>query len=348
MPVIFLLIFLVVFLLIAGLATLKSWGECFSEGGNTLVEAISYNLPVRLLQILPVSILISLTALFIRILVKPGSRFLSFLLPLGTAFAVLIFGYYFLNVMNETSSPPAGTSHTELPHAGTSHRAGTTHTEKRAVKAERFLLPGKFTDLGEYTVYTESLQNGKAANLIIMEDGKSATENEQKKFNFYSRVKINADAQGITLYPSNEKGMKINARPVYSFIFQEDSRLSSFFRDIGLLNGELDRQYHSSRTGFLILSFSLVFFCVASSVLMRISRWPLLNFMIGLLILRGIFSLFRFLKTEIILELTKVLVDSPLIDFLPAMIFLFLGLVLLLIDLVFVDYNFWQREMQGG
>ncbi len=338
LPVIFLLIFLVVFLLIAGLATLKSWGECFSEGGNTLVEAISYNLRVRLLQILPVSILISLTALFIRILVKPGSRFLSFLLPLGTAFAVLIFGYYFLNEMNETS-----------PYAGTSHRAGTSPpTEKRAIKAERFLLPGKFTNLGGYTVYTESLQNGKAANLIIMEDGKSAAENEQKKFNFYSRVKINADAQGITLYPANEKEVKINARPVYSFIFQEDPRLSSFFRDIGLLNCELDRQYHNSRTGFLILSFSLLFFCVASSVLMRISRWPLLNFMIGLLILRGIFSIFRFLKTEIILELKKVLADSPLIDSLPAMIFLFLGLVLLLIDLVFVNYNFWKREIQGG
>jgi len=315
----------VVFLLIAGLVTLKSWGECFSEGSNTLVEAISYNLSVRLLQILPVSILISLVALFIRILVKPGSRFLSFLLPLGTAFAVLIFGYYFLN---ETSSSP--------------------HAEKRAVKTERFLLPGKFTDLGGYTVFAEALQNGKAANLILMEDGKSATENEQKKFNFYSRIEIDADEQGITLYPLNEKGVKINARPVYSSIFQEESQLSSFFRDIGLLNAELDRQYHNSSTGFLILSFSLLFFCVASSVLMRISRWPLLNFMIGLLILRGMFSLFRFLKTEIILELKKVLVDFPLIDALPAMIFLFLGLVLLLIDLVFVDYSFWQREIQGG
>jgi len=218
LPVIFLLIFLVVFLLIAGLATLKSWGECFSEGSNTLVEAISYNLSVRLLQILPVSILISLVALFIRILVKPGSRFLSFLFPLGTAFAVLIFGYYFLN---ETSSPP--------------------HAEKRAVKAERFLLPGKFTDLGGYTVYAEALQNGKAANLILMEDRKSATENEQKKFNFYSRIEIDADEQGITLYPLNEKGVKINARPVYSSIFQEESQLSSFFRDIGLLNAELDK-----------------------------------------------------------------------------------------------------------
>jgi len=329
LPVIFLLIFLVVFLLIAGLGTLKSWGECFSEGSNTLVEAISHNLPVRLLQILPVSILISLVALFIRILIKPGSRFLSFLFPLGTAFAVLIFGYYFLN---ET-----------LPHAGT-----LPHAEKTAVKAERFLLPGKFIDLGGYTVYAESLQDGEAANFILMEDGKSGTENEQKKFNFYSRVEINAGAQGITLYPSNEKEVEINVRPVYSFIFQEDPLLNSFFRDIGLLNAELARQYHHSRTGFLILSFSLVFFCVASSVFMRISKWPLLNFMIGLLILRGMFSLFRLLKTEIILELKKVLAESSLIDSLPAMIFLFFGLVLLLIDLVFVDYNFWKREIQGG
>lgn len=329
LPVIFLLIFLVVFLLIAGLATLKSWGECFSEGNITLVEAIFHNLPVRLLQILPVSILISLAALFIRILIKPGSRFLSFLFPLGTAFAVLIFGYYFLN--------------------GTSHPSSTLpHTEKRAVRAERFLLPGKFTDLGGYTVYTESLQDGEAVNLILIEDEKSGIENEQKEFNFYSRVEIKADAQGITLYPSNEKEVKINARPVYSFIFQEEPRLSSLFRDIGLLNAEMDRQYHNSRTGFLILSFSLVFFCVASSVFMRISRWPLLNFIIVLSILRGIFSLFRFLKTEIILELKKVLADSPLIDSLPAMIFLFLGLVFLFIDLVFVDYNFWQREIQGG
>ncbi len=322
LPVIFLLIFLVVFLLIAGLATLKSWGECFSEGNNTLVEAISHNLPVRLLQILPVSILISLAALFIRILIKPGSRFLSFLFPLGTAFALLIFGYYFLNEI----SHPEGTS---------------PNTEERAVKAERFLLPGKFTDLGGYTVYTESLQDGEAANLILIGD-------KQKKFNFYSRVEIKADAQGITLYTLNEKEVKINARPVYSFIFQEEPRLRSLFRDIGLLNDELARQYHNSRTGFLILSFSLFFFCVASSVFMRISRWPLLNFIIVLLILRGIFSLFRFLKTEIILELKKALVDSPLIDSLPAMILLFLGLVFLLIDLVFVDYNFWQREIQGG
>jgi len=356
LPVILLLIFLVVFLLIAGLATLKNWGECFSEGSNTLVEAISYNLPVRLLQILPVSILISLVALFIRILVKPGSRFLSFLLPLGTAFAVLIFGYYFLNETSHRAGRPVRAALYGPPDTGRPIRAPTayglrptaSHTEKRAVKAERFLLPGKFIDLGGYTVYTESLQNGKAANLIIMEDGKSATENEQKKFNFYSRVEIKADAQGITLYSSDMKGVEIKARPVYSFIFQEDSRLSSFFRDIGLLNAELDRQYHNSRIGFLILSFSLLFFCVASSVLMRISRWPLLNFMIGLLILRGIFSLFRFLKTEIILELKKVLVDFPLIDFLPAVIFIFLGLVLLLIDLVFVDNNFWQREIQGG
>lgn len=323
LPVIFLLIFLVVFLLIAGLGTLKGLGERFSEGSITMVEAISYNLPVRLLQILPVSILISLVALFIRILIKPGLRFLSFLLPLGTAFAVLIFGYYFLN---ETS----------------------LHTKKTAVKAERFLLPGKFTNLGGYTVYAESLQDGEAANLILMEDGKSGTENKQKKFNFYSRLEINADAQGITLYPLNEKGVKINVRPFYSFIFQEDPLLNSFSRDIGLLNAELARQYHHNRTGFLILSFSLVFFCVASSVFMRISKWPLLNFMIGLLILRGMFSLFRFLKTEIILELKKVLADSSLIDSLPAMIFLFFGLVLLLIDLVFVDYNFWKREIQSG
>jgi hypothetical protein len=80
----------------------------------------------------------------------------------------------------------------------------------------------------------------------------------------------------------------------------------------------------------------------------RLSRWPLANVLLGLLIMRGFLALFRLLRDELAGQMAKLLPNPALLDYLPEVALLVVGLILLLVDLLFFPFDRWQREARGA
>ena len=92
---------------------------------------------------------------------------------------------------------------------------------------------------------------------------------------------------------------------------------------------------------FFASSFALVFLCAASLVLLRITRWPLANIMVLMCAVRGYFSLYHLLATRVTQNVAAVVTDPLLVRMFPSAAFLGLGLLLLIIDILFVPADRW-------
>jgi hypothetical protein len=58
---------------------------------------------------------------------------------------------------------------------------------------------------------------------------------------------------------------------------------------------------------------------------------------------RGFLALFRFMKEGVVFELDKVLKNPQALQFLPEVVLLILGGLLLIVDILFVPFNRWDE-----
>jgi hypothetical protein len=73
----------------------------------------------------------------------------------------------------------------------------------------------------------------------------------------------------------------------------------------------------------------------AAGLFFRISRWPLANVLLAFLVMRGFLYLFRLLREGLARELGKALPSPALLEYLPELVLLAVGVILLLVDLLF-------------
>ncbi len=317
LPFIFLFYFIIVILLFSGLNLLAFWGGLYSENSEILVKMVVQLIPESILLVLPVSVLTTLVLLLFRILKNPGSRFLSFILPLICALAVMIFGYMGLNLIR--------------------HR-----DEQIPATPARYLVPGKFNSVEDQIVYVGEIEGKNLRSILII-----GGSNPEMNFIYYPRGTAETGKEGLSIIIPERPRLVLNASPVYSSIFSQDRFVTGILRDLLCMNRELNTLFMESKTGFYLCCFALIFSFLSASVFMRISKWPLLNVLLGLLVMRGFFSLFRFLREGVALEMEKIVTSNILIQFLPSLILLGFGVLLFLIDILFVPFDMWKREIRG-
>ncbi|HTP58101.1 MAG TPA: hypothetical protein VMM82_04230, partial [Spirochaetia bacterium] len=117
---------------------------------------------------------------------------------------------------------------------------------------------------------------------------------------------------------------------------------SLFLRDIDTLNGDFQQLMESALPEFFAAAFALVFLCAASLALLRLTRWPLANVMLLLIAARAYFLLYHTLATRLAPAVSGAVTDPALARLFPSVSFVVLGIVLLLVDIIFIPAKRWM------
>lgn len=316
LPVLFLFIFVLLFLFFFGLSLLSQWGSAYSEGRETALRVVEAGMIQTLQNVLPAAVLVSLASLLARIATKPGSRFLSLVIPLAGAFVLMAFGYQILAGLGPAEGAPPGVVEST---------------------PRRYLTPGVFNVMESKVVYFEGLEERRISSIVLAEGGSS-----DQKLLYFPQGQVAVGEDSVILRMAGYT-LEMDPEPVYAGMFAEDPILRRLFTDLDFLNQELRRMFQRSLPAFYLAVLALVISFYAGGLFLRLTRWHLLNAALTLLAFRGFLALFRFMKVGVVFELDKVLNNPQVLQFLPELVLLILGGLLLFLDILFVPFHRWEE-----
>jgi hypothetical protein len=322
LPILFLFVFVLLFILFSALSVLALWGSVYSEGREAALQVVEAHIPQLLVQMLPAAVLVALVVLLARIAAKPGSRFLSLLIPLAGAFVLLAFGYQILQRLGPADGAGPGVS-----------RPGVVEPSPR-----RFLLPEVFNTTESKVIYVEQIDERTVSPVVLAEGGSA-----DQKLLYFPQGRISVGEDSIVVRMAGYT-LEIDPDPVFGSMFAADPVLRRFFSDLDFLNRELQRVFRHSLPAFYFAVLALVVAFYGSGMFLRLTRWHLLNVTLALLAIRGLLALFRFMSEGVVFELEKVLRNPQAVQFLPELALLVVGGLLLLLDLLFVPFQRVEEE----
>lgn len=316
LPVIYLFVFLILTILLTGFNIVIKLAATMETSGFSVKE-----IPVFIKNVIPVSGLLSLLFLFIRILKKPGMHFLSFVLPLATAFCALFFGIISINTV-------------------------ITPVEE-TVTIKNYIKPNKFLFSENNILYISNLSDNKIDNAIYIDTNNLflEPENNTQMYQFIDSANVEIEDNKINI---NTGRKVISLDTIYSGYYSSGEIMETIFKSISSINKELSEFYNRNITEFAILCFSFVFIIMSSNVFMRITRWPLFNFFVVMFISIGAILLYNFLKNHIVLEFFTENTDSLFLRLIPCISLLIIGVLFLFIDIIFIPFNFWDKEIENA
>jgi hypothetical protein len=320
LPFIFLLTLLVIFILITVTHVLYQVVVKHIEFSQVTGELIFSSFPESMLNALPASILLSFILLFFRMLKKPGNRFLAIILIVGAAFVILAGGMKLF-----TSLIPKG--------------------EAEIKKVENFLLPGRFYNTGEEIIYAGEIENNTLRKNLI-----SVPEEKKPILAFYRNGIGRLRGNMLRLSFSGDRSRMITTRVESPYLknLSTDFFTSELLSSYSAFVQEFKTLAASGSIEFLILCFAFSFFFMTSGVFMRISKWPLFNFCFMFFIITGVFFLYGLYQNIIIHELSKMMKGSTISSLVPAITMIILGVLLFLIDIIFLPAGFKKKEIESA
>ena len=324
LPVIYLLFFIVISLFLIGLNIVIDLSDTTENSGTSGFSIIK--LPTIIRDVIPIASLVSLLFIFLRILKKPGIHFFSFLLPLITAFCVLFFGIISINMV---VSPV-----------------------DKDISIENYIKPNKFLIFDNNILYVNSMSGNTINNAILFNNTdlflnlNISTNMEKPVYQFIEQAQVSIADDTININKGNWSA-SLNIKSYYSGFYSTGKTMEYVLSGISSINIELNDFYNRNIMEFAILCFSFVFIIMASNVFMRISRWPLFNFFVVVFITIGSILLYNFLKDHIVLEFFSDISDSFFLRLIPCFCLIIIGVIFLFIDIIFIPFDFWKKEIEN-
>ncbi len=299
-------VFLAVFSVLSLLAV---WGA-YAEAGTSAARLAVSRAPLSVRAALPGAILCALVFAFVRIARDPPPRFPSFVLCLGTVFALLHFGILGLTALASGEEPPAD------------YRA--------------FVRVGGLTPLGSGALYIHPL----AGSVMVDED------REPPRF-LYSPDAPPARDSGAAAEWLPALLRATSHTPLHASAFKLDRFPAVFLKDIAAVFESLTTAEDRPPWVSIVACVSLALFLTSSSFIVRMSRWPVLNILLLFFVWRGAFFVQRLFVGELGAEVARI-VDSPVIALLlPSLSLAVPAVAFLIVDLAFVPWDFWKREIEA-
>ncbi len=312
LPLLYLFNFLIVIIIVATLDFLYRIGTVPTDQGVAVINLF----PFSLRQALPAASICALLFTFLRMINKPGSRFMSLLLLLATASAVLIFSAIGIRMIE--SEQPVGSR-----------------------KVSEVLKPGIFHVYGAGLLYVDEIEGDTLERIVHIKEPEKESETEGKskiEYTLRARAQLRGEKVVIDRSPDYDT-LEISTKEIREGIFRPVTSVGFFLSDYAILIDDMSNLQMQGGWEFYLLCVSLVFFVLGTNLWMRITRWPLFNFLLVVLIIRGIFFLYAYVRLNLANELAKLFEDSILAKNLPAFGFLLLGLLFLLAEALFVPYD---------
>ncbi|NBF40827.1 MAG: hypothetical protein GVY14_10465 [Spirochaetes bacterium] len=115
--------------------------------------------------------------------------------------------------------------------------------------------------------------------------------------------------------------------------------------DVAMAGMVFDGRYSPMSRDFLILAWMLALLTTSLWTIARATRWPLLNIILTLGMLRAIFAAFSFVEREIVREFAAAAVPAAYLEYLLPGLFAGVALILLLILILMPSFEQWNREV---
>jgi hypothetical protein len=306
-PFIFLFLLLCTTFFCAALDTLSAWGLSGATGGRfTLIYAVQ-RFPRSVYDVLVPSVVLSIVLLGLRLARRRISRFVALFIVLGVGYVVLVNGMLWIRPLAGASQPAAA--------------------------ARQFLAPSTFARVGDRMVAVRSVADAQARGVLVYDPAGSPA-----RFTVAPSAAVSVRNGILTLTSEGPRPFQISGAPdlTWTSVFAADRFTDVFLRDIRTMSTDFQRLLSTSRAEFFASSFALVFLCTASLMLLRLTRWPLINVMLLGIAVRGWFWLYHFLAVGIAPLVARAVTDSFVARMAPSAAFAAIGVLFLLVDILFL------------
>jgi hypothetical protein len=322
LPALYLLFFILLVLLLTGISLLELRVGNFGETGRAARALAASRLVPILLERFPAAALFALVLTLFPLYHRPGNRFLCYLLPMGAAFAVLAFGGLALRRLPAPPRPPAPSV------------AG-------------YFLPRHFQEFGDGVLYLDGVQGSRLEGVVAQ--GPAAAG---PRLGYLGSSQASFDGKRL-IVRGGGRGLSAPDRPAHAVLLAEAKEpaqqlRAGFTADLQFLARALDARYGSSPSSYHLTCLALVFSFFTAGMFFRISRWPLANVLLAFLVMRGYLFLYRWLREGVAGELADLIGAPRLAAYLPEAALLTLGVLLLLIDLLFLPFERRRGELAGA
>jgi hypothetical protein len=311
LPFVFLLMFLCSMVVLTALQLFAGWGLEDWPVRRLTLELAAARAPGILFQVMLPSVLLSIVLLGFRMGRRPISRFLGFLIILGTSYVVLVNGLIW------------------------THRVQSLVRRSTAVAEswQRYLPPDSFTAVGALYVAPRAAGSDRLGAVLVADPTAKAP-----RFSVYRSGTVTAKDGSVSLQLAGAKPLNLREqiRPAAATLFAADVFTDYFLRDFREMTGSLRELLDRSFGRFLFACFGLLFLVSASLVLLRVTRWPLCNALLLVLAVRAYLLLYHAIAVDLAPAIGRVVADPLLARLAPSAAFVVLGVLLLLADILFV------------
>ncbi len=314
LPFVFLLILICVTFVLAVLNVLATWGMYDSALRAFSLRYAVQRLPRSLFDVTIPSVVLSIVLLGFRMVRKPFSRFLGLLIVLVAGYVVLVNGMIWFRTLSASVPPLQETS-------------------------RQYIEPSTLTRFGGRLIAVRSIDNAGFRDLLVFDATRS-----QDRFTLYPSGKV-VTRNGTVTLSATGKQMTLTGTPelATTALFAPDRFTAAFLGDLHSLTVDFERLMSGLPGVFFIACFSLIFLCTTSLVLLRITKWPLVNIMLLVIAVRGYFSLYHLFAVTLAPRVAGIIADPLAARMAPSAVFAAIAVLLLLIDIIFIPADRWKN-----
>jgi hypothetical protein len=310
LPFVFLLVFLGAVVVLGSLQLFARWGLEDWPVRRLSLELVAVRAPQALFEVMLPAVLLSIVLLGFRMGRRPIPRFLAFVIVLGASYVLLVNGLIW------------------------TRRAERGVREPAAVGSwQRYLPPDSFTAVGTRYVTPRAAQ-GDRLGVVLVADPSA----KPPRFTVYRSGTVAVKDGSVVLQLAGAKPLNLREQigPAAARLFAADTFTDYFLRDFREMTGSLRELADRSFGRFLFACFALLFLVSASLVLLRVTRWPLCNALLLVLAVRAYLLLYHAIAVDLAPAVGRVVADPLLARLAPSAAFVALGVLLLLVDILFV------------
>lgn len=277
------------------------WGTAYHPQNPPSTLWLLASIPQVLRETLPAAAISGVFLLFLSLVRRGGNRVLSFVLALMTAAAGLFFGSIGVDRLNESIRPVAGQRQYLIPEHVHKLADGVVFVGDRRGQTLRRLVVSPVQPGGGSGPFLEYLPT----SALDSDEGAIVSQDPPRR---------------IIVEPSN---------PFFQPMFQAPPFLESFFADVHAVNAHLGRLAHGSRFELAVTAGAIALFAMSCIGFAALSRWPLVNAMLCLVLFRGLFFAYRIITSDLTRELTLLVIHEEQLSLLPAVLLFAVGLLFL-------------------
>jgi hypothetical protein len=319
LPFIFLFILICVTFVLAVLNVLATWGMYDSALRAFSLGYAVKRFPRSLFDVTLPSVVLSIVLLGFRMARKPFSRLLGLLIVLVAGYALLVNGMIWFRSL-AAAAPPL----TETPR--------------------QYVAPGTLVRMGDRIISVRAVNEDSFADMLVFDTTRTAG-----RFSVYPAGRVATRGGVVSFSASAKPALALSGTPerATAALFTPDRFTDALLRDVRTLTSDFERLLGRRMAEFFAACFSLVFLCAASLMLLRITRWRLLNVMILFIATRGYLSLYHLLGVTLAPRIAAAIPDALAARMVPSAAFAAIGVLLLLVDIIFIPADRWTAEVRA-